>query len=158
MAEIGFSSRVIMHFSLTLEDGTVAESSFDNQPLEFVMGDGTLVRGLELALFGLKPGDRQRLLLSPQQAWGQREEGRIHTLPRDRFPQDMRLDPGVIIGFTDEEGEEVPGLVLEAGEQVVKVDFNHPLAGHAITYDVEILDVTPVSGEDGSPSEGAPVR
>ena len=143
MSEIGLSCRVIMHFSLTLEDGTVAESSFDNEPLDFVMGDGTLARGLELALFGLKPGERQRILLTPEQGWGQRDEGQIHTLGRDRFPEDMMLEPGVIIGFTGEEGQEIPGLVLEAGEDTVKVDFNHPLAGHAIRYDVEILDVIP---------------
>jgi FKBP-type peptidyl-prolyl cis-trans isomerase SlpA len=143
MSEIGLSCRVIMHFSLTLEDGTVAESSFDNEPLDFVMGDGTLVRGLELALLGLKPGERQQILLTPDQGWGQRDEAQIHILGRDRFPEDMMLEPGVIIGFTGEEGQEIPGLVLEAGEDTVKVDFNHPLAGHAIRYDVEILDVIP---------------
>ena len=70
---IGIASTVTLHLSLTLEDGTVAESTFGEEPLTFTMGDGTLVHGLELALYGLRPGDTQRLELYPEQHFGLRD-------------------------------------------------------------------------------------
>jgi FKBP-type peptidyl-prolyl cis-trans isomerase SlpA len=134
-------SRVVMHFSLTLEDGTIAESTFDSDPLEFVMGDGTLIEGLELALYGLKPGDHQRLTMQPQDAFGFPDPENVHIMPRSEFTADMEIEPGLIIGFTTPSGEEIPGAVLEVHDDEVKVDFNHPLAGHELVFDVEILEV-----------------
>ncbi|MGD2137931.1 MAG: peptidylprolyl isomerase [Gammaproteobacteria bacterium] len=141
-------STVTLHLSLTLGDDTVAESTFGDEPVTFTMGDGTLVGGLELALYGLVPGDTQRLVLSPEQAFGLHDPRKIHRLPRSGFPEDMPLEPGLIIGFDTPAGEELSGMILsvEAGE--VEVDFNHPLAGHTVTFEVEIIDVVPAVDED----------
>jgi hypothetical protein len=98
---IGVGSTVTLHLSLALEDGTVAEETFGGEPHTFRMGDGSLVHGLELGLYGLKPGDTQRLKLYPEQAWGLRDPEKIHRLPRERFATDMQLEPGLIIGFGD---------------------------------------------------------
>ena len=145
---IGEGSTVTLHMSLALEDGTVAESTFDGEPLTFTMGDGSLDRGLELGLYGLVSGDRQRLILDPGQAFGRRDPGRIHTLSRDTFAPDMPLAPGQIIGFETENGEELPGAVLSVDASSVRVDFNHPLAGRTLVFDVEILDVVPAEPEE----------
>jgi FKBP-type peptidyl-prolyl cis-trans isomerase SlpA len=141
-------STVTLHVSLALEDGTVAESTFGNEPLTFTLGDGVLDYGLELGLYGLKRGDKQRLVLDPGQAFGQHEPARVHTLSRDAFAADLTLEPGVIIAFETAAGEELPGAVLEVGEQTVTVDFNHPLAGRTIIYEVEILDVVPAKVDE----------
>jgi FKBP-type peptidyl-prolyl cis-trans isomerase SlpA len=141
--QIGIASTVTLHLSLTLEDGTVAESTFGEAPLTFTMGDGTLVHGLELALYGLRPGDTQRLELYPEQAFGLRDPEKIHRLPRAQFSPDMMLEPGLIIGFTTAEGEEIPGSVQSVTDDEVEVDFNHPMAGHTVVFEVEILDVVP---------------
>ena len=146
--QITARSTVTLHLSLTLEDGTKAESSFGGEPLTFTLGDGTLDRGLELGLYGLVAGDKQCLTLEPGQAFGQRDPGRVHVMPRDAFAPDMTLAPGVIIGFEAESGEELPGAILETDEQTVTVDFNHPLAGRTLIYEVEILDVVPVEAEE----------
>ena len=134
-------STVSLHLSLTLEDGTVAESTFDEAPLTFTLGDGTLVEGLELALYGLRPGDTQRLSLFPEQAFGLRDPEKVHRLSRKDFPADMLLEPGCIIGFDTPEGEELPGMIVAAEGDDVDVDFNHPMAGHVVIFDVEIIDV-----------------
>lgn len=134
-------SSVTLHLSLTLEDGTVAESTFGDAPLVFTLGDGTLIEGLELALYGLRAGDRQRLSLLPQQAFGLRDPGKVHRLPRADFPADMTLEPGCIIGFDTPEGEELPGMVITADDAGVEVDFNHPMAGHVVIFEVEIIEV-----------------
>lgn len=146
---IGMDSSVIMHLSLTLEDGTVAESTFGEEPLSFTMGDGTLVRGLELGLYGLRPGDTQRLELYPEQAFGLRNPDKIHSMPRADFDDEMVLEPGVIIGFETPDGEEIPGSVLSVSDESVEVDFNHPLAGHTVIFDVEIIDVIPAEMSEG---------
>jgi len=139
-------STVTLHLSLTLEDGTVAESTFDGEPFTFTLGEGTLARGLELALYGLYPGDTQRLELAPEQSFGQRDPANIHRLPRTAFPADMCIEPGVVVGFDVPDGEEVGGAVLALDAAWVEVDFNHPLAGHVITFDVAIIDVVPPAG------------
>jgi FKBP-type peptidyl-prolyl cis-trans isomerase SlpA len=145
---IGAGSTVTLHFSLTLEDGTVADSTLGGEPHTFTLGDGSLLRGLELALYGLRAGATQRLLLHPEQAFGMRDPAKIHHLPRAEFADDIALEPGIIIGFTDPGGAEIPGTVLSATDAAVEVDFNHPLAGHAVTFDVEIIDVVPVGIDD----------
>ena len=139
--QIGIASSVTLHLSLTLEDGTVAESTFGEDPLRFTMGDGTLVHGLELALYGLRPGDTQRLELYPEQHFGQRDPEKIQRLPRSQFGTGMAPEPGQIIGFTSQDGDEIPGAVLSVDQDSIEVDFNHPMAGHTVIFDVEILDV-----------------
>jgi FKBP-type peptidyl-prolyl cis-trans isomerase SlpA len=141
-------SRVTLHLSLTLEDGTVAESTFDDTPVTFTMGDESLLRGLEIALYGLYPGATQRLELTPEQTWGWRDPQRIHQLPHSAFAADLELAQGLIIGFETPDGEELAGVVMEVGEHTVTVDFNHPLAGHTLVFDVEILEVEPAAQAD----------
>jgi FKBP-type peptidyl-prolyl cis-trans isomerase SlpA len=144
--QITVGSIVTLHLSLTLEDGTVADSTFGEEPFTFTMGDGTLVGGLELALYGLYPGNTQRLELTAEQAFGLRDPQHVHTLPRTAFNDDIELAPGVIVGFETPEGEELAGAVLDLDEDSATVDFNHPLAGHSVIFEVEIIDVEPPDG------------
>jgi len=136
-------SKVVMHYTLTLEDGTVADTSRGDQPLRFTLGDDTMIAGLERVLYGLKPGDHQVLRIAPADAFGYPDESNIHTLPLTDFPEHMELEPGVIIEFALPSGEPVPGTVTELRGDEVVVDFNHPLAGHEITFDVEVLAIDP---------------
>jgi FKBP-type peptidyl-prolyl cis-trans isomerase SlpA len=147
---IGAGSTVTLHLSLALEDGRVAESTFDGEPHTFTLGDGSLLPGLELALYGLRSGDTQRLVLHPAQAFGAREPAKCHHMPRTAFADDISLEPGNIIGFTDAGGEEISGTVLSVTDTAVEVDFNHPLAGHAVTFEVEIIDVVPRDSNVGN--------
>ena len=146
--QITIGSRVTMHFSLKLSYGMLVESSFDDQPLSFVVGDGTLDKGLELALIGLREGDHQVLTLMPGQAFGMRDETAVQRVEKSRFPADMQLEPGQIVGFSGPDCEELAGAVLELQDQHVKVDFNHPLAGNDVIFRVKILSVNNDSGID----------
>jgi FKBP-type peptidyl-prolyl cis-trans isomerase SlpA len=145
---IEVASSVTLHLSLTLEDGTVAESTSGEEPLTFTMGDGTLVHGLELGLYGLVPGAVQRLELHPEQAFGLRDPANIHAVPRADFDPAMTLEPGVIVGFETADGDELAGAILLVSDETVEVDFNHPMAGHTIIFDVEIIDVVPANAGD----------
>jgi len=141
---------VTLHLSIALEDGTEAISTFGEEPVELTMGDGTLQPGLELALYGLRPGDTQTLSLLPEQAYGLRDPGLIQYMPVTDFEASFTPEIGQIIAFSLPNGEEAAGSVINIDEGRVEVDFNHPLAGHEISFRVEILDVGPpvASGPD----------
>jgi FKBP-type peptidyl-prolyl cis-trans isomerase SlpA len=142
------ASTVTLHLSLTLEDGTVAESTFEDEPLTLTMGDGSLAEGLELGLYGLRPGDTQRLELYPEQAFGLRDPGKVHQLPRADFDAEMVLEPGLVIGFNTPGGEELSGTILAFDDATVEVDFNHPLAGQVVIFDVEVIAVVLAEVDD----------
>lgn len=138
---IGPGSEVTMHFTLALEDGTVADATVDGEPMTFNMGDGTMIQGLEMVLYGLKSGDKQSLSIDPRDTFGYPEEDNIHNMSLKDFPGDMKLEEGMIVSFNTPSGDEVPGAIMEISKDEVKVDFNHPLAGHEVVFTVEILDV-----------------
>lgn len=138
-------SEVVMRYRITLEDGTVADATAEGEFLDFTMGDGTLIEGLEMALYGVSAGERQTLTIGPENAFGLRDESRIHAMARSEFAADLTLEPGVIIEFTTPGGDAVPGMIREVRDDEVVVDFNHPLAGHTITFDVEIVSVKPAT-------------
>ncbi len=139
-------SRVVMHYRLAMEDGSVVDSTWDDdEPIAFVIGDGTMAAGLDDALQGLKCGDHVTLHLAPDQAFGQKDTANIHAMPREEFDPQMPLEVGLVIGFTLPNGEELPGMVLEVEDESVLVDFNHPLSGHNIMFEVLILDVENLS-------------
>ncbi len=148
--KIAPGSEVTLHISLTTTDSNELISTFEEEPETLVMGDGTLPAGLELALYGLQPGAKQTLTLSPEQAFGAHSNDRIHHLSRSEFPTDLELLPGNIIGFTATNGEEIAGTLLEVTGNEVKIDFNHPLAGVDVVFRVEIISVhTPIENSMG---------
>jgi FKBP-type peptidyl-prolyl cis-trans isomerase SlpA len=142
-AQIVPGARVRLHLAINLEDGREAISTFGEEPLECVMGDGTLQPGLELALYGLSADDEQRLRLLPEQAYGQRDTGLIRHMPLSDFEAAFTPEVGQIIAFALPNGEEAAGTVLSVEHGQVEVDFNHPLAGHEIEFVVKILEVSP---------------
>jgi FKBP-type peptidyl-prolyl cis-trans isomerase SlpA len=139
--EIVPGSAVTLHFSLSLPDGTEAISTFGEEPLHFHVGDHTFQPGMELALYGLKAGDEQTLTLTPEQAYGERDPSLVQEMPLSDFSDDLQPQPEQVISFALPDGEETMGVVREVGHQHATVDFNHPLAGHAVVFRVQILEV-----------------
>jgi FKBP-type peptidyl-prolyl cis-trans isomerase SlpA len=142
-SQIQPGSRVQLHLAIILTNGTVAESTFDTEPLEIIIGDGALVHGLEVALYGMRAGEKQSLTLAPEQAYGKHDPVAVGWLPRAQFPAEMQIEPGSLIGFVGAEGEEVAALVIAVEADQVQIDFNHPLAGKPIIFESEILSVEP---------------
>ena len=134
---------VTLHCSITLEDGTVAESTFGDEPITITMGDeSVLIEGLQLALYGLKAGDRESILVDPEHAFGLPDDTAIQEMPKSDFPDDIALEAGQIIGFSTPDGQEVPGVIKAVNESTATIDFNHPLAGHELKFEAEILAIT----------------
>jgi FKBP-type peptidyl-prolyl cis-trans isomerase SlpA len=132
------STRVFLNFSLSLEDGYEIDSNFSGDAVDFVIGDGCLLPGFERLLFGMSAGDRRIFSVPPEQAFGMPNDNNVQELDRAQFDAEMELEIGLIFSFADAAGGEVPGLVIELDEESVSVDFNHPLAGRTILFDVLI--------------------
>lgn len=140
---IGPDREVTLNFAIKLENGDVVDSTFGKQPATFKVGDGNLLPGFENALFGLKAGDRRELPITPEQGFGQPNEQNVQVMPRSQF-QDMELSEGLLIIFNDAANAELPGVVKAFDADRVTIDFNHPLAGKTLRFEVEILAVRPL--------------
>ncbi|MCY7295938.1 FKBP-type peptidyl-prolyl cis-trans isomerase [Alteromonas sp. a30] len=141
-AVIGNSSEVVLHFDLKLEDGSAADSTrVHNKPAKLTIGDGSLTPSFEACLLGLCVGDKKSFTLPPEDAFGMPNPDNIHHMDRTKFSADSPAEPGMIIAFAQPGGGEIPGIVREVVGDSVTVDFNHPLAGQTVVFDVEILEV-----------------
>ncbi|WP_341303809.1 peptidylprolyl isomerase [Pseudomonas sp. TMP25] len=137
---IGPDKEVTLHFALKLDNGDVVDSTFDKNPATFKVGDGNLLPGFEQAIYGLKAGDKRSLEISPEQGFGQGNPQNIQVMPRSQF-QDMELSEGLLVIFNDAANTELPGVVKIFDDSQVTIDFNHPLAGKTLSFDVEIIEV-----------------
>ncbi len=143
--QIQLQSIVLLNYSIAMTNGTIIESSFEeDQPLQITMGNHELPEGMELALIGLRENEEQTLTLTPEQCFGERNEDNIHFMSASEFPEDMPPEPGLTFSFSTEDGEDIPGTVRATKDDQVEVDFNHPLAGHALIFRVEILGINNV--------------
>lgn len=143
--KISAGTQVTLHFALLLEDGQPVDSTFDRDPAHLIIGDGNLPEGFEACLHGLMAGQRESFTVPPEKAFGQHNPSNVQMLSRSDFSNIDELEVGMILGFTDKAGGELPGVIAEMSDHQVQVDFNHPLAGRTLTFEVEILDVKPVS-------------
>lgn len=136
-------TRVYLNFSISLDDGSEVDTNFGGDPVDFVIGDGSLLPGFERLLFGMEPGDRQMFTVSPENAFGQPNDNNMQFLPRDQFDDDIELEIGLVFSFADASGGELPGMICAFDEEEVTVDFNHPLSGRTILFDVMVHRVEP---------------
>ncbi|WP_130833964.1 FKBP-type peptidyl-prolyl cis-trans isomerase [[Erwinia] mediterraneensis] len=147
-------SAVLVHFTLKLEDGSTAEStSASGKPALFRLGDGSLSAGLEKELLGLKAGDKHSFTLAPEDAFGAVSPDLIQYFSRRDFIEAGEPEVGTIMLFTGMGGSEMPGVIREISGDSITVDFNHPLAGHRIQFDLEVLEIDPVlEANDANPA------
>ncbi|MBF8781956.1 FKBP-type peptidyl-prolyl cis-trans isomerase [Pseudomonas fulva] len=140
---IGQNTEVTLHFALRLENGDTVDSTFDKAPATFKVGDGNLLPGFEAALFGFKAGDRRSLSIAPENAFGQPNPQNVQVMPRSQFA-DMELSEGLLVIFNDAANTELPGIVKQFDDNQVTIDFNHPLAGKTLDFEVHVLAVKAV--------------
>jgi FKBP-type peptidyl-prolyl cis-trans isomerase SlpA len=139
---IGPDNEVTLHFRLSLEDGQLIDSTFDKAPGTLIMGDETLPPGIMKLLLGLKAGDKRAFVVKPEQSFGEYNEKNLQQIPQEQFNQDEPLQEGMILQFQGPGDYALPGVVRRVLDGLVIVDFNHPLAGRTLLFDVEIVSVT----------------
>jgi FKBP-type peptidyl-prolyl cis-trans isomerase SlpA len=136
-------TKVKLHFSLALEDGSLIDSNFDKQPASFIIGDGNLLPGFESAILGLESGQKREFTIPPENAFGQHNPQNVQDVDRTNFAED-KLEIGAVFSFQNGDGE-LPGVIIGIEGEKVMIDFNHPLAGQSILFKVEILQISPES-------------
>jgi FKBP-type peptidyl-prolyl cis-trans isomerase SlyD len=140
---------VSMDYTLRLDDGQVVDSSEGREPLMFLHGRGQIIPGLEKELYGMKTGDAKKVAVSPTEGYGESDDDAFQLYPRDMFPDDMELTEGMGLHMRDtESGQVVEAYIYEIRDDGVVLDFNHPLAGETLYFDVKIADVRPATSEE----------
>ena len=144
---IAEGSQVELHFSVAIESGPEIDNTRERErDVSLVVGDGSLLPGFEKSLFGLRAGDRRTVSLPPEEAFGPWNPENIQKFDTVKFEQTPIV--GHMIEFEDKAKSSLFGVVKSVNEDITEVDFNHPLAGKNITFEVEIFKVTP-AGQQG---------
>lgn len=140
---------VQLDYTLTLANGEIYDSSDETGPLEYIQGQGQIIPGLEESLYGLQVGEEKDVVVTPDVAYGEYDPEAMQSLPRDVFPPDMELEPGMAIDLYDEDAdEEIEAYITEVEDDSIVVDFNHPLAGETLNFHVKVVGVRPATAEE----------
>lgn len=133
--------RVKLAFRLTLPDGTEIDAATEQEPMELLVGDGSISPGLEFAFQGMATGEKGRFDIAPGTAFPMPDPDKVFVIPPDDFDVDFVPETGQFIEFELPSGETTAGRILDLTEEGLQVDFNHPLAGFPLIFDVHVLDV-----------------
>lgn len=141
MTEVKSGDTVQIHYTGTLKDGTTFDSSQGRDPLEFVVGSGQIIPGLDSALPGMSEGDKKVVQVPSDEAYGPVNPEMRQAVPREGIPADIPLDPGTQLQMQTPEGQALPVTVVEVDETTVTLDANHPLAGKDLQFDIELVKI-----------------
>ena len=140
---------VSMDYILRLENDRVIDQSGEDDPLEYIQGAGKIIPGLENALYGMTIGDEKDVKVTPNNGYGERDPDDVVEVPRDTFPESVDLTIGKPLLMKDSEtGESLRAYVVESNNESVKLDFNHPLAGKTLNFNVKIVGLREATSEE----------
>lgn len=141
MGQAKIGNNVKVHFTGRRVDGEVFATSQGNQPLEFKIGDGTVLPGLDQAVTGMILGEKKRVTLPPHEGFGEQNESLILTIEKSHFPPGFVPFEGMELKIPQTDGSVVFFKILEIFSDHIKLDANHPLAGQTLTFDLELLEI-----------------
>lgn len=141
MAEVKSGDTVQIHYTGTLQDGTTFDSSEGRDPLEFVVGSGQIIPGLDNALPGMNEGERKTVKVDSAEAYGPVNPEMQQSVPREGIPADIPLEPGTQLQMQTPDGQAMPVTVVSVDEASVTLDANHPLAGKDLQFDIEVVKI-----------------
>jgi len=141
MSQAKSGDTVRIHYTGTLSGGEIFDSSEGRDPLEFKLGGGQVIPGLESEIEGMQVGEKKSIAVSPADGYGDHHPEGVQKVPRGDFPPDMELNIGLELTATSPEGKSMRVKVIEIGEAEVTLDANHPLAGNALVFDVELIEI-----------------
>ena len=142
MSEVETGDTVRIHYKGTLSDGAVFDSSEGREPLEFTVGAGQIIPGLDKALPGMSEGDEKSVTVPAAEAYGPVDPAARHEVPRDKIPADIPLEVGTQLQVQTSTGQVMPVKVEEVTEEKVVLDANHPLAGKDLTFDIALVSIS----------------
>lgn len=133
---------VQVHYTGRRPNGETFDSSVGQEPLEFVLGAGEVIPGFETGVLGMTPGESKTVVIPPDEAYGPYEKEMVLEVERSQFPEDMAPTVGQQLQVRQDGGEAFSVLVVAVGEATVTLDANHPLAGQALTFELQLVGIT----------------
>jgi len=141
MTEAKAGDTVQLHYKGTLDDGTVFDSSEGRDPLEFTVGSGQIIPGLDRAIPGMKVGDEKTVRIEPEDAYGPQNPAARQAVPRSNIPENVPLEIGLQLQAQTDNGQMMTVTVVEISENEVVLDANHPLAGKVLIFEIQITGI-----------------
>ena len=141
MTQAKSGDTVRIHYTGTLDDGTQFDSSAGRDPLEFALGGGQVIPGFDGAVDGMTVGENKSVTIPPEQAYGERHEQLVQQVPKTSLPEDMKPEVGMQLQSQSPDGQVMTLVVTEVEEANITVDANHPLAGEALTFAIELVEI-----------------
>lgn len=134
-------TRVLVHYTGTLDDGTQFDSSRDREPLEVILGQDMVIPGFEKAIAGMEPGQTVTVTIPEDEAYGPHHEDMVLRIPKASFPPEISPSVGEQLILRAPDGNERPALIVDVDDDEATLDANHPLAGFALTFEIELVSV-----------------
>jgi peptidylprolyl isomerase len=141
MKQVKEGDVVKVHYTGKLVNGEQFDSSVGREPLEFTVGAGQMIKGFDDAMPGMNLGEKKTINIAPEDAYGPRSEEAIIEFPKENIPADMKLEPGMPLTLSNQDGQPVPVIVVEVKEEVIILDANHFLAGQELIFDIELVEI-----------------
>lgn len=142
MAGAEHGNTVKVHYTGTLADGSVFDTSQEREPLQVVLGSGSLIPGFEQALLGMAPGDSKTVTIAAADAYGDPQDALIYQVPRAEIPGEIDVRVDAILMASDSDGNDVRLMVRAVDAETVTLDANHPLAGQDLTFAIELVEIS----------------
>jgi len=141
LSKVKDGDTVKVHYTGTLTDGTVFDTSEEREPLEFTLGQGQLIPGFEKAVVGMNVGDSTEVEIPSDDAYGEAREDLVISVPKDQLPDDVEPQVGMQLQVNQQDGQPIPVRITEVGEENLTLDANHPLAGQDLKFEIELVEV-----------------
>ena len=141
MAPAKTNDTVRVHYTGTLTDGTVFDSSANREPFEFTIGQGMVIPGFENGIVGMNEGDSTKISIPAAEAYGLYQEGLLAVVPRSQIPPELNIEIGTILQVRSPEGGIARAIVKEITDSDVTLDLNHPLAGQDLIFELKLIQI-----------------
>lgn len=141
MAKAKNGAKVKVHFTGSLEDGSIFGSTADEEPFEFTIGEKNMLPGFESAVIGMQEGDTKTITLPPEEAYGSHKKELVHVMDRTSFPEEINLGIGKTLRIRTQDGKYAVVTIKDFTEDNIVIDGNDPLAGETLTFNIELIDI-----------------
>ncbi|MCC6307106.1 MAG: peptidylprolyl isomerase [Chitinophagaceae bacterium] len=141
MAQVKSGDKVKVHYHGKLVSGETFDTSAGREPLEFEVGSGMVIKGFDDGVTGMTVGEKKTINIPAEAAYGARNAEMIFEFPKEQFPPEMEIETGMPLMMSDQQGHQTQVTVVEIKENSVMLDANHPLAGHDLIFDLELVEI-----------------
>jgi peptidylprolyl isomerase len=141
MSKVKDGDTVKVHYTGKLENGDVFDSSREQEPFEFTVGNKAVIPGFEKGVLGMEVGDTKTIEIPPEEAYGEKQEQLVVEVKKSEFPEDITPTVGQRLQIKQGDGNPIVVTITDLTEESITLDANHPLAGYTLFFDVELVDI-----------------